>query len=131
VLRWSAAPPNTPSFAVAMCDTYKVPVSGWWHWIVYDLPPAMTGLLQGAGVRGGSDLPSGAKQGLPDGEAPEPHYYGPCPDVCDPPHHCVITVYARSVDHLGVSPTAMAAHITHVNQLRRHRYFDSTVTEAG
>jgi phosphatidylethanolamine-binding protein (PEBP) family uncharacterized protein len=58
-------------------------------------------------------MPAGAKQGLPDGEAPEPHYYGPCPDVGDPPHHYVFTIYALSVDHLDVPRTATAAHIAY------------------
>lgn len=37
-LQWSGAPPGTKSFAVTMYDPYKPPQSGWWHWIVYDLP---------------------------------------------------------------------------------------------
>ena len=37
-------------------------------------------------------MPQGARQVKPDGEAPEPHYYGPCPDEGDPPHHYTITV---------------------------------------
>jgi phosphatidylethanolamine-binding protein (PEBP) family uncharacterized protein len=58
-------------------------------------------------------MPSGAKQGLPDGEAPERHYYGPCPDKGDPPHHYTITVYALSVDHVDVPATATAADIAY------------------
>jgi len=113
-LRWSGAPPGTRSLAVTMFDPYQPPVSGWWHWILYDLPATTTELRHGAGTPGSPDLPSGAKQGRPDGEAPEPHYYGPCPDVGDPPHHYTITVYALSVDHLDVPPTATAAHIAYV-----------------
>jgi Raf kinase inhibitor-like YbhB/YbcL family protein len=113
-LKWSGAPAGTRSFAITMYDTYKPPVSGWWHWIVYDLPATTTSLPHGAGAPGSSGLPSGAKQGLPDGEAPEPHYYGPCPDQGDPPHHYVITVYALSVEHLDVPATATAAHIAYV-----------------
>jgi Raf kinase inhibitor-like YbhB/YbcL family protein len=113
-LRWSGAPAGTRSFAVTMFDPYQPPASGWWHWIVYDLPPTTTGLPHGAGAPDSPGMPSGAKQGLPDGEAPEPHYYGPCPDQGDPPHHYVITVYALSVDHLDVPKTATAAHIAYV-----------------
>jgi Raf kinase inhibitor-like YbhB/YbcL family protein len=113
-LQWSGAPEGTKSFAVTMYDPYKPPVSGWWHWIVYDLPATTVGLPRQAGAAGGAGLPSGAKQGLPDGDAPQPHYYGPCPDQGDPPHHYVITVYALSVDHLDVPSTATAADVDYV-----------------
>lgn len=113
-LQWSGAPDGTKSFAVTMYDPYKPPVSGWWHWIVYDLPATTVGLPRQAGAAGGAGLPSGAKQGLPDGNAPQPHYYGPCPDQGDPPHHYVITVYALSVDHLDVPSTATAADVDYV-----------------
>ncbi len=113
-LGWSGAPVGTQSLAVTMFDPYKPPASGWWHWIVYDLPPATTGLPRGAGSVGGTGLPAGAKQGLPDGDAPQAHYYGPCPDVGDPPHHYLITIYALSVAHLDVPATATAADIDYV-----------------
>ena len=110
-LQWSGAPPGTKSFAVTMFDPYEPPQSGWWHWIVYDLPATTVGLPRQAGAADGAGLPSGARQGLPDGDAPQPHYYGPCPDQGDPPHHYVITVYALSVDHLELPPTATGADV--------------------
>jgi hypothetical protein len=110
-LKWSGAPAGTKSFAVTMYDPYKPPQSGWWHWIVYDLPASTNGLPRQAGAAG---LPSGARHGTPDGDAPQPHYYGPCPDQGDPPHHYVITVYALSVDHLDVPPTATAADVDYI-----------------
>ena len=113
-LQWSGAPAGTKSFAVTMYDPYKPPVSGWWHWVFYDLPATTMGLARQAGVAGGAGLPPGAKQGLPDGDAPQPHYYGPCPDQGDPAHHYAITVYALSVDHLELPPTATAADVDYV-----------------
>ena len=110
-LIWSGAPAGTKSFAITMYDPYKPPVSGWWHWIVYDLPASTTSLARKAGDPGSAAMPKGAKQGFPDGEAPEHHYYGPCPDEGDPAHHYVITIYALSVDHLNVPATSTAANI--------------------
>jgi Raf kinase inhibitor-like YbhB/YbcL family protein len=110
-LQWSGVPPGTKSFAVTMYDPYRPPQSGWWHWIVYDLPAGTAGLAQDAGKAGGTGLPAGTRQGTPDGDAPQPHYYGPCPDAGDPPHHYVITVYALSVDHLDLPATATAADV--------------------
>jgi len=110
-LTWSHAPAGTKSLAVTMFDPYRPPVSGWWHWVVYDIPATTTELPRGAGAPGNSGLPKGARQGNPDGDAPEAHYYGPCPDEGDPPHHYTITVYALSVEHLSVQPTSTAANI--------------------
>ena len=98
-LKWSNAPAGTK------------PVSGWWHWVVYDIPATATQLPHGAGTPGNSGMPQGAQQGRPDGDAPEAHYYGPCPDEGDPPHHYTITVYALSVEHLKVPGTSTAANI--------------------
>jgi hypothetical protein len=110
-LKWSNPPAGTKSFAVTMFDPYRPPISGWWHWVVYDIPATTTQLPHNAGLPGDPGMPQGAQQGKPDGEAPEAHYYGPCPDVGDPPHHYTITVYALSVGHLKVPPTSTAANI--------------------
>jgi Raf kinase inhibitor-like YbhB/YbcL family protein len=110
-LKWIHAPVGTKSFAVTMFDPYKPPASGWWHWVVYDIPATAAELPRKAGDPGSPGMPAGAKQVPPDGEAPEPHYYGPCPDEDDPPHHYTITVYALSVDHLDVPPTSTPANI--------------------
>lgn len=110
-LRWSNAPAGTKSFAVTMFDPYRPPASGWWHWVVYDIPAGTTQLPRKAGDPGSPAMPQGAKQVKPDGEAPEPHYYGPCPDEGDPPHHYTITVYALSVEHLSVPATSTPANV--------------------
>jgi Raf kinase inhibitor-like YbhB/YbcL family protein len=110
-LHWSNPPAGTKSFAVTMFDPYRPPASGWWHWLVYDIPATVRQLPRGAGAPGNSGMPQGAQQGKPDGDAPEAHYYGPCPDEGDPSHHYTITVYALSVEHLGVPATSTAANI--------------------
>src|SRR5580693_1219106 len=110
-LQWRNAPAGTKSFAVTMFDPYRPPASGWWHWVVYDIPASATQLPRKAGDPGSADMPQGAKQVRPDGDAPEPHYYGPCPDEGDPPHHYTITLYALSVDHLDVPATSTPANI--------------------
>lgn len=114
-LVWKNAPKDTKSFAIMMYDPFPVPESGWWHWVLFDIPPATTGLAQGAASVGHeSELPVGAKHGLADGDAPQAHYYGPCPDIGDPPHKYKITVYALSVDHVDVPPTATPADVNYI-----------------
>ncbi|MBS0417825.1 MAG: YbhB/YbcL family Raf kinase inhibitor-like protein [Proteobacteria bacterium] len=113
-LKWSHAPAGTRSFAITMFDPYEPPVSGWWHWVVYDIPATVSELPRGAGSARNPGLPAGARQVRPDGDAPEPHYYGPCPDEGDPPHPYTITVYALSVEHLDAAPTSTPANIDYL-----------------
>jgi Raf kinase inhibitor-like YbhB/YbcL family protein len=114
-LSWKGAPEGTKSFAIMMYDPFPVPESGWWHWVLFDIPPATTSLPTGAGSVGNEALlPAGAKHGLADGDAPKAHYYGPCPDIGDPPHKYKITVYALKIDHIDVPPTATPADINYL-----------------
>jgi hypothetical protein len=110
-LQWSNPPAGTKSFAVTLFDPHTPPSSGWWHWLVYDIPASTSGLPRNAGQAGSTVMPKGAKQLRPDGEAPEPHYYGPCPDPGDPPHQYTITVYALKVDRLSVPATSTPANL--------------------
>ena len=113
-LSWTGEPAGTKSFAITMFDTYTPPASGWWHWLVWNLPATTHNLPRNAGTLGGKDLPGGTKQGRPDGEAPEERYYGPCPDVGDKPHHYILTVYALSVDHIDIPASATAAQVDYM-----------------
>ena len=56
-LKWSNAPAGTKSFAVTMFDPYRPPASGWWHWVVYDIPATTTELPRKAGAPGDPGMP--------------------------------------------------------------------------
>ena len=107
-LAWSNAPPGTKSFAVTMYDPDAPTGSGWWHWIVFNLPADTTSLPVGAGNPGGK-LPKGAVQSLTDFGVPG--YGGPCPPKGDRPHRYVFTVHALEVEKLDVDEKAMPAMV--------------------
>ena len=83
-LQWSGAPAGTKSFVVTVFDP-DVPEtgSGWWHWVVYDLPANVNNLPKGAGAEHSSVLPAGTQQGRTD--LGNDAYHGPCPDQGQPP----------------------------------------------
>ena len=125
-LEWRAAPAGTQSFAVTVYDPDAPTGSGWWHWVVYDIPPAVTSLPAGAGDANGEGLPAGAVEGRTDFGSQS--YGGPCPPKGDKPHRYVFTVYALKTAKLGVPADATAAMIgftIHGNELA-HASFTAT-----
>ncbi|MCA1828468.1 MAG: YbhB/YbcL family Raf kinase inhibitor-like protein [Myxococcales bacterium] len=107
-LQWKGAPKNTKSFALTVYDPDAPTGSGWWHWVVYNIPADTTTLRAGAGDSKGSGLPTGAAQGNTD--FGQPGYGGPCPPP-GKPHHYVFTLYALDTDKLDIPPTATAAFV--------------------
>ncbi|HEX4239885.1 MAG TPA: YbhB/YbcL family Raf kinase inhibitor-like protein [Steroidobacteraceae bacterium] len=116
-LSWTGAPPGTKSFIVTLYDPddHDSP-SGWWHWVVYDIPAKVSRLAEGAGAEHGTQLPAGARQGRTD--LGTLAYHGPCPDQGDEPHAYTFTVYALNVDKLAVDDGASGAMV--VETAREH-----------
>ena len=105
-ISWSNAPEGTKSFAITLFDPDAPTGSGWWHWVVFDLPRTTSSLPTGAGSAGGASMPSGAIQSMTDfGTA---GYGGPCPPPGHGPHQYILTVYALKTDKLGLDATAGA-----------------------
>ena len=97
-LKWAGAPAGTKSFAVTAYDPDAPTGSGFWHWLVVNIPADTSELSLGAGSKGGK-LPAGALQTRTDFGAPG--YGGPCPPEGDHPHRYLFTVFAVSADKIA------------------------------
>ncbi|MFQ5555857.1 MAG: YbhB/YbcL family Raf kinase inhibitor-like protein [Acidimicrobiia bacterium] len=105
-LSWSGAPEGTKSFAVTCYDPDAPTGSGFWHWLVVNLPADATELAAGAGSPGGA-MPEGALQTRTDFGVPG--WGGPCPPQGDHPHRYVFTVFAVREESLPVNADTSAA----------------------
>ena len=106
-LSWSGVPAGTRSIAVTVYDPDAPTGSGWWHWVVANLPASTRALAKGAGS--GDGLPAGAVQVRTD--FGKPGYGGPCPPAGDHPHRYLFTVHALDVDKLDVSAESSPARV--------------------
>jgi len=107
-LSWSSPPAGAKSFALLMHDPDAPTGSGWWHWVLYDIPASVSSLPAGAGDPHKSLLPAGAVQGRTDFGTLG--YGGPCPPP-GKPHHYYLRLYALKVAKLDVPADASAAYI--------------------
>jgi Raf kinase inhibitor-like YbhB/YbcL family protein len=108
-LAWKNAPMKTKSFALTVYDPDAPTGSGWWHWVVYNIPASATNLAADAGDPKKNLLPAGSVQGNTDLGAPG--YLGPCPPVGDKPHRYIFTLYALDTDKLDLPANATAAYV--------------------
>ena len=123
-LSWTGAPANTKSFALTVYDPDAPTGSGWWHWVVYNIPANTTKLAPGAGDPAKKLLPTGAVEGYTD--FGRPGYGGPCPPPGDKPHHYHFVLYALDVDKIDVPANATAAMVGF--NLHAHQIAKSEIT---
>ncbi len=122
-LAWQGAPEGTLSFAITVHDPDAPTQSGWWHWLVVDLPADTTELKanSGAAKNGGEAdklLPAGARQIRNDFGAMG--WGGVCPPPGDKAHRYVFTVHALKVDKLDIPDDAtggLASYMINANAL--------------
>jgi len=107
-LEWSDVPEGTKSFAVTMYDPDAPTGSGWWHWVVVNIPADVRSLPENAGVKDSKKLPQGAIQLRND--FGYNGFGGACPPEGSKPHNYQITVYALNTSKLDIPPNASPAY---------------------
>lgn len=119
---WQHAPTTTKSFAITIYDPDAPTGSGWWHWVVANIPNKVNSLATGASNNG--KLPQGSIQGKTDyGTA---SFGGACPPVGDKPHRYILTVWALDVEQLPINTQMSAAMIGFM--INSHQIAKATLT---
>ena len=102
-IAWTGAPAGTKSFALTLYDRDAPTGSGWWHWVVVNIPTSVTQLASGASP---SEMPAGSLETRTD--FGKPGYGGPCPPPGET-HRYIFTIYALKVDKLDLDAQASGA----------------------
>lgn len=104
-LSWKGAPAGTQSFVVTVYDPDAPTGSGFWHWVVMNIPATTTSIATGMsrtpkmpGVEMRTDFGTTG-------------YGGPCPPAGDKPHRYIFNLFALKVPKLDVDPQATAAMV--------------------
>jgi Raf kinase inhibitor-like YbhB/YbcL family protein len=102
-LAWSGFPAETGSFVVTCYDPDAPTGSGFWHWIMVNVPASVTELATNAAP------PEGAF--CVRNDYGEQAWGGAAPPAGDRPHRYVFAVHALDVDRLDLTPDASPAYV--------------------
>ena len=105
-LHWNDAPGGTKSFALTVYDPDAPTGSGWWHWVVFNIPASTTSLPSDFGNLD-KKQPFAAVQSITDyGKG---GFGGACPPKGDKAHRYIFTLHALDVEHLDLDAKASPA----------------------
>jgi Raf kinase inhibitor-like YbhB/YbcL family protein len=122
-LQWDGVPPETKSLALTLYNPDAPTGSGFWHWVVVNIPVDTRSLPQNAGKADGSLLPAGAVQLRNDYGTVG--YGGMAPPRGGKAHRYIFRIQAIRADHLAVDASAtnaVARLMTHLNEIDSATY---------
>ena len=123
-LHWSGVPAGAKSLALIVDDP-DAPGGTWTHWVLYDLPPAVTDLAEGMTSRA---LPLGTREGV--NSWSRIGYGGPCPPAGR--HRYVFKLYALDVVLPDLRrPTAEQLEQAMEGHIRAHAELIGTYQQRG
>jgi len=99
-LTWKNVPPGTKSFALSMVDIHPI-AQNWVHWLAINISSQITALEEG---ESGMKMPAGAME-LKNSFG-DIGYGGPQPPPGTGDHTYVVTIYALTVERLGLGANA-------------------------
>jgi Raf kinase inhibitor-like YbhB/YbcL family protein len=108
-LIWENAPVGTKSYAVSLYDPDAPTGSGWWHWVMFNIPSEVTALEEAAGKPGNNLAPEGSVQSRTDFGATG--YGGACPPEGSGSHRYIFTINALDIEKLELSEDSTAAMV--------------------
>jgi Raf kinase inhibitor-like YbhB/YbcL family protein len=115
-LRWAGFPGQTRGFGVTCLDVDALTGSGFWHWVLFNLPASVTELPAGAGSVAMTALPAGAIQARNDFGTRD--YCGAAPPRGRPPHRYVFAVHALDTGAIDADTDSSPAFVG--SALREH-----------
>jgi hypothetical protein len=103
-------PKDAKSLALTIYDPDAPTGSGWWHWIVYNIPTNVA-LIPANDKRKLFASSIGKSFSVGRNDFGVKSYGGPCPPAGHGIHHYILTVYALSVNKIDLPGSASAALI--------------------
>lgn len=119
-LAWVNAPEGTKSYAITVYDPDAPTGSGWWHWVMFNIPASVKELPANAGNLEKDLGPEGSVQSIT--SFGKQGYGGACPPDGDKAHAYIFTVYALGIEKIELennAPPAMVGFYLNANTVAK------------